>query len=67
MACDVVVASGSAWSAVEPQWWHCCGLLVECCGCYISWSVLVDSDSCYVVCGNVVVLCSSVVVCQVVG
>ena len=66
MACDVVVASGSARSAVEPQW-HCCGLLVECCGCYILWSVLVASDSCYVVCGNVVVLCSSVVVCQVVG
>ena len=48
MACDVVVASGSARSAVEPQW-HCCGLLVECCGCYILWSVLVASDSCYVV------------------
>ena len=59
MACDVVVASGSAQSAVEPQW--------RCCGCYILWSVLVASDSCYVVCGNVVVLCSSVVVCQVVG
>ena len=27
MACDVVVASGSARSAVEPQW-HSCGLLV---------------------------------------